>query len=132
MGRLISAGALAYEQLDFFFPPGSVSRATGIISSDLVLTAFVNNALLSWPLQDGTMVADSSISSGKIYFNEISAAPGGYYSIRFFPDRIGYYRFSFLHPIYGIELERSFDVVPAGVLRPSTGGVIASTSGSRC
>jgi len=130
MGRLISAGALAYEQLDFFFPAGSVSRATGIVPSDLVLTAFVNNVLLAWPLEDGAAVADSSISAGKVYFNEIAGSPG-YYSVRFFPDRIGYFRFSFLHPAYGIELERSFDVLPPGVLRPSSGGVIPST-GSRC
>jgi hypothetical protein len=132
MGRLISAGALAYEQLDFFFPSGTVNRVTGIPSSSLQMWLFVNNQILSWPLVDGTMVADSSISSGHVYFSEIAANPG-FYSLRFFPDRTGYWRIVLLSQAPPIELEKSFDVLPPGVLRPSTGGLIPSTSSSsRC
>jgi hypothetical protein len=130
MGRLISAGALAYEQLDFFFPSGSISRATGITASDLRMSLFVNNTFLHWDLTDGAAVPDSAISSGHVYFNEISGSPG-YYSVRFFPDRVGYFRFVFIHSAYSIELEKEFDILPPGVLRPSSGGVIPST-GSRC
>jgi hypothetical protein len=133
MGRLISAGTLAYEQLDFFFPPGSTSRIAGIPASSLQMWLFVNNQILSWPLVDGTMTADSSIVAGSIYFNEISSSPG-FYSVRFFPDRVGFFRIVFLSQSYSIELEKAFDVLPPGVLRPSSGGLIPSTSSSnsRC
>lgn len=129
MGRLISAGALAYEQLDFFLPAGSVNRVSGIVVPNLQMTMFVNNSVLAWPLVDGSAVADSSVVSGSIYFNEIAAAPG-FYSVRFFPDRVGFYRLVFLASSYGIEVEKEYDVLSPGVLRPATGGLIPSTS--RC
>lgn len=133
MGRLISAGVLAYEQLDFFFPAGTVTRVAGIPASGLQMWLFVNNQILSWPLVDGTMVADSSIVAGSVYFNEIAASPG-FYNVRFFPDRVGFFRMVFLSQPYSIELSREYDVLPPGVLRPSTGGLIPSTSpsNSRC
>lgn len=133
MGRLISAGALAYEQLDFFLPSGSVNRIAGIPASSLQMWLFVNNQILSWPLVDGTMIADSGIVAGSVYFNEIAASPG-FYSVRFFPDRVGFFRLVFLSQSYSIELVRELDVLPPGVLRPSSGGLIPSTSSSssRC
>jgi hypothetical protein len=133
MGRLISAGVLAYDQLDFFFPAGSVSRVAGIPVSGLQMQLFVNNQVLAWPLVDGTMVPDSGVSAGSVYFNEIPAAPG-FYSIRFFPNRVGFFRLVFLNPSYSAEVEKEYDVLPPGVLRPSAGGLIASTSSpnSRC
>lgn len=129
MGRLISAGALAYDQTDFFLPAESSNRVSGIVVANLRMTMFVNNAVIPWTLVDGSFVPDSSISAGSVYFNEIAAAPG-YYSVRFFPDRIGFYRLCFV--TVGIEVDREYDVLPAGVLRPGTGGLIPSTSSSRC
>lgn len=129
MGRLISAGALAYEQLDFFLPAGSSNRVPGIVVANMQMTMFVNNAVIAWPLTDGGAVADSSISAGRVYFNEIAAAPG-FYSVRFFPDRVGFYKLSFVVTAYSIEVDKEYDVLPPGVLRPSTGGIIPSTS--RC
>lgn len=133
MGRLISAGTLAYEQLDFFLPPGSVNRITGIPASSLQMWLFVNNQILSWPLVDGTTVADSGIVAGSVYFNEIAASPG-FYNVRFFPDRVGFFRLVFLNQSYSIELVRELDILPPGVLRPPSGGLIPSTSSSssRC
>ncbi len=130
MGRIISAGALAYGQPDFFSPAGNFGRIPGILASGLQMWLFVNNQILSWPLLDGSMVADSSISAGSVYFNEISASPG-FYSVRFFPDRTGFFKLVFQSLFYGIESEVEYDVLPPGVLRPSTGGLIPSTS-SRC
>jgi hypothetical protein len=133
MGRLIPAGTLAFEQLDFFVPAGTVNRMSGIPASGLQMWLFVNNQILSWPLVDGTATPDSSIVSGSVYFNEIAACPG-FYSVRFFPDRVGFFRFVFLSQPYSVELIKEFDVLPPGVLRPSSGGLIPSTSSSnlRC
>lgn len=129
MGRLISAGSIAYEQLDFFVPAGSVNRVNGIVPSALQMTMFVNNVAIAWPIVDGSAVADSSVSAGRVYFNEIAANPG-FYNVRFFPDRVGFYRLVFLYSVLGQEVVREYDVLAAGVLRPSTGGLVPSTS--RC
>ncbi len=92
----------------------------------------MNNSVLFWPLVDGSSVPDSSVVAGNVYFNEIASCPG-FYSVRFFPDRVGFFRFVFLHSGYSIEVEKDFDVLPPGVLRPSSGGLIPSTSSSsRC
>jgi hypothetical protein len=80
----------------------------------------VNNQILSWPLLDGTAVADSSISAGNVYFNEIIGAPG-FYSLRFFPDRVGYWRISVVASSFESLLE--FDVNPASA---QSSGLIAS------
>ena len=129
MGRLVSAGSLVYEQLDFFLPPGSINRVTGIPAANLSVIVFANNMALSWSLADGTSVPDSSVSSGIVYFNEIASNPG-YYSVRIFPDRVGSWRLVFQNISLAVELIREFDALPPGVLRPSTGGLIASTSKS--
>ena len=61
MSRLIAAGAVVYDQPDFYSSPGT--RATGVVLANLSLTLFVNNGLLSWPLEDGSAIADSSITA---------------------------------------------------------------------
>lgn len=118
MSRLIAAGAVIYEQLDFYYPPSSITRPTGIVSANLSSTLFVNNGILSWPLVDGSLVADSSISAGSLYFNTISGA-AGFYSLRFFPHMVGFWRIIIKHASYSIEIIKDYDVVPSGSFKPS-------------
>lgn len=129
MGRLISAGSICYDQLDFFSPVPPFARMMGAASSDLSVRLFVNNAIVSWPIASGVSVLDSSVASGKVYFSEIPGNPG-FYSIRFFPDRVGFWRIVFTHVALGVEEIREYDAFPPGVLRPSTGSLVPSTS--RC
>ena len=63
---------VAFDQLDYYI--GSV-RYTNINVSNLSSILFVNNVPINWPLCDGSLVPDSSVSSGHIYFNQISGAP---------------------------------------------------------
>jgi hypothetical protein len=124
MSRLIAAGTVVYGQLDFFNPP--TIRATGIVLANLTLTLFVNNQILNWPLEDGSAIADSSISAGSIYFNEISGSPG-YYAIRFFPHQIGFWRLIIKHNAFSQEVVKEFDVIASGSLKPtSSAGLNAS------
>jgi len=124
MSRLLAAGAVVYEQLDFYNPP--TMRATGVVPANLTLTLFLNNQLLSWPLEDGSVVADSSISAGSVYFNEISGSPG-YYSVRFFPHQIGYWRLIIRHSAFSQEEKKEFDIIASGSLKPtSAAGLNAS------
>ena len=113
MGRLVSAGCLVRDQIDLFTPPTSINRVVGEVPSQLVLTVFANNGVLAWPLVDGTNTPDSSISAGSVHFNEIVGAPG-YYSLRFFPDRTGFWRLVVREQALGEEIIKEFDVVPAG------------------
>jgi hypothetical protein len=129
MDRLVSAGSIVYEQLDFFLPPGSTNRVTGIPAVNVSVRVFANNVLLPWSLIDGLIIPDSSVTSGSVYFNEISSNPG-FYSVRIFPDRIGFWRLVFLNSTLSTEIIKEFDAIPPGVLRPSSGGLNASTSKS--
>ncbi len=128
MGRIISAGSLCYGQADFYVPVGSFTRPAGILFSNVQLRVFLNNALVSWPVLDGSGVSDASVSAGKIYFNEISGSTG-FYAVRFFPDRVGAWRLVLQIPAYAVESVLDFDALPPGVLRPPSGGLIPSTSG---
>ena len=111
MGRLLSAGQIVRDQIDIYIPAGSVNRKAGENFTQLVLVSFVDNNLIAWPLADGTNVPDSSISAGVVYFNQIAGAPG-FYSIRFFPDRIGYWRLVFQEQALGEEVILSYDIIP--------------------
>lgn len=116
MSRLVHAQALIYDQLDFYAGTTRISVALASLQSRL----FVNNQLLSWTLEDGVLVADSSISATKIYYNEISGS-AGYNSIRFFPDRVGFWRLVISYST--TEIIKEYDVTSA---KSATGGLNAS------
>lgn len=112
MSRLLPAGQLIRDQVDLYMPAGSINRVVGESVTALSLAIFVDNGLLSWPLADGTTVADFSISAGTVYFNQIVGA-NGYYSVRFFPDRVGFWRLIFREMTLNEEVILSYDVSPA-------------------
>ena len=112
MGRQLSAGQLIRDQIDLFMPAGSINRVTGESFISLTLNIFVDNGLLSWPLADGSAVADFSVSAGTVYFNQIAGSPG-YYSVRFFPDRMGFWRLIFREVTLNQEIILSYDVASA-------------------
>ncbi len=112
MSRLLPAGQLIRDQIDLYMPAGSINRVVGESFASLSLTIFVNNGLLTWPLADGTNVADSSVSAGVVYFNGIAGA-NGYYAVRFFPDRIGFWRLIFREATLNEEVILSYDVTSA-------------------
>lgn len=81
----------------------------------MAVKTFANNSALPWPVADGTSLPDSSISAGTVYFNEIPGAPG-YYSLRFYPDRTGFWRLVVKSTSTDSESVLEFDVdAPASV-----------------
>lgn len=124
MGRLLSAAALVRDQIDLYLPPGSVNRAQGYSVSGLSLALFFNNALVAWPLVDGSLVPDSSVSAGTVYFNEIQGSPG-FYAVRFFPDSVGFWRVVLTAANIQTERILEYDIAPAGS-KSGQGGLIAS------
>jgi hypothetical protein len=126
MNRLVSAGALIYAQPDIFSPSSPHERISGLDFSDIQFRLFINNSTISWPLVSGLGVPDSSIVSGKVYFNQITSNEG-FYSVRFFADRVAFWRLVLQVPSYMTESMLDFDVVAPGALRPSPSGLVAST-----
>jgi hypothetical protein len=112
MGRQLPAGQLIRDQIDLYMPAGSINRVVGESYQSLQLSVFADNGLIAWPLADGSTVADSSVSAGTVYFNQIAGAPG-YYAVRFFPDRVGFWRLVFREPTLNEEVILSYDVAPA-------------------
>ena len=122
---MLNSGSVICDQLVIYNPANSFTRDTGIVISDLTLTLFVNNVSVNWSLVDGSSILDYQISPGYIYFNEISGNPG-FYSLRFFPDRIGYWNLSLVYSGTTVEYVREFDVVPAGSFGSTTSGLVTS------
>jgi hypothetical protein len=89
-GRIVQANQVVLDQVDFFSSDG-FTRVTGLIPASLVSHIFFNNSLQPWPLVSGNLVPDAQIAAGRIYFNEIPGNPG-FYSVRFRPDALGYWR----------------------------------------
>lgn len=126
MSRIVSAGAVAYAQADFYQPKGSINRLSGLVPASLTMKVFANSSLLSWPLEAGSGVSNSGVSAGTVYFEEVSGA-SGFYLVRFFPDRTGFWRIVLSYVALQQEVALEFDVVPAGVFKAvPRGGLSAS------
>ena len=110
MGRSVLTGTLTRLQADFFSAPSV--RAEGVLASDITVSLFYNNSPVSWSIRDGASTPDSSISSGTVFFSEIAANPG-FYSVRLFPDRVGYWRIVLRSTSLAQESVYEFDVIPA-------------------
>jgi hypothetical protein len=125
MGRIVSAAGVINDQLDYYQAPDSIVRVINIPINNISLKTFYNNTLLSWTFVDGSMVLDSSIAAGKIYYNEIVDNPG-YYTIRTYFDRVGFWRLIFVNSALNSEIIKEYDVLPVGAFSPSSGGLNAS------
>lgn len=120
MSRLVPAGSLARDQIDILDGGTGPDRVELVTLPDLTVKVFFNNTPLSWPLADGSLTADSGISAGTVYFNELSGEPG-YYGIRFFPDNVGYWRVCIRYSVTGQEITKDYDVVPGASGRGGNG-----------
>ena len=85
------------------------------------MLVFVDGQVLSWSLVDGAFVADSGIGAGLVCFNEVAGA-AGFYLVRFFPDRTGFWRIVLQHPDLG-EVVCEFDSLPS---TPQSSGMLTS------
>lgn len=121
MGRTVNAGSIVRGQMDLY--SAGITRQAGVLSSAVTAAVFYNNLPVSWPVVDGSSVTDASVSSGSVYFHEISGV-SGYYAVRFFPDRVGFWRVCLKHAGLSTEAVLEFDVVPAA--QPVSGGLNAS------
>lgn len=130
MNRIVSAGQVIRDQVDVYSTAGRIARQQRLTVAAFTTKLFLDNVLQTWPLLDGSTVPDSSVSSGSVYINEISGNLG-YYSVRFFPNKVGFWRL--LVTVSGLNTEDilGFDVVAAGSFGGSSGsgGLNASFTG---
>jgi hypothetical protein len=121
-GRLVQINQTILDQADFFALDG-FTRVQGLTISDVVGQLFFLNQAQPWPLVTGIGVTDAQVVSGKVYFNEVQGSPG-YYSIRWRPNALGYWRMSMTYPAGMQVLAQDFDVGQAAT--PPASGVKAS------
>jgi len=108
-GEIVQANQVVLDQVDFF-QSDNYTRVTGLIPSSLVSKIFYNNVQQSWPLISGLGIPDAHVTSGYIYFNEIPGNPG-FYSIRFRPNAIGFWRNLLSYPAGQQIVAQGFDVI---------------------
>lgn len=123
-GRLVTINQTILDQADFFQPDG-FTRVMGITATGGLITSvlFYNNIEQPWPLTDGVPVIDDKVASGKVYWNEIASEPG-YYTVRFRPNALGYWRLLINYPTGTQIVAQDYDVVARMPL--SGGGLKAS------
>lgn len=130
-GRVVQANQVVLDQVDFFLPDG-FTRATGLSVGSLISQIFFNNFPQPWPLVSGLGVTDAQVVSGRIYFNELAGNPG-FYSVRFRPNALGFWR-NLLTYTAGQQISaQDFDVVQSAPAMES--GINASfvkPSGEGC
>lgn len=108
-GRQVYANQVVLDQADFFQSDG-FTRVPGLIASLVTHQLFFDNILQPWTLVNGQGVSDTLVVSGKVYFHEIAGQPG-YYSVRFRPNAIGYWRLLINYPA-GLQITaQDYDVL---------------------
>lgn len=121
--RQVISGNLVRDQADFFVVGSDSVRQPGLVAVNISASLFSNNVYQTWQFLDGAGIPDSSISSGAVYFNEIVGSPG-FYSIRFFPNAMGFWKLSLTWSSGNATLNKCYDVVPSAINQNA--GLIAS------
>ena len=122
-GRLVRINQTILDQADFFQSDG-FTRVSGLTIVDLTSQVFFNNILQTWPLVDGSTVSDNQITSGSLYFHEISGTSGNY-SVRFRPNSAGYWRTLLTYSAEQQILAQDYDVT-AEPVQVTGGGLKAN------
>ncbi len=90
--RNVPSGQVILDQADFFLGDG-FTRVAGISVGQITSKLFLGNVVQAWSLASGLGLTDAQLVAGKVYFNEVPGSPG-YYSVRFRPNSVGFWRLS--------------------------------------
>lgn len=105
--RQIQVNQVFYDQIDIF-QADFFSRVPGLLVTDVVLTLTLNNTPVSWPLVDGSGVTDGQVTSGFVYWAELTT---GGYGVRLFPNSLGHWNLSIAYAPRTQIVTIDFDVV---------------------
>lgn len=89
--RFVQINLVVFDQVDIF-QSDFYNPVTGLGPSNVTLSVFFNNTLVTWPLVDGSSVIDSQVVAGSVFWNELSS---GAYGVRFYPNNLGHWRLVF-------------------------------------
>lgn len=117
--RRVEANQTVVDQADLFQGNG-YDRVAGVLHGAITLKVFWNNVTQSWPMADGTGLTDAQIQSGRVYWNEIPGAPG-FYSVRFRPTGVGFWRLSLTYPAGSQARVLDYDVYLESTATHQTG-----------
>lgn len=106
--REVPSGRVSFDHVDLFLGDG-MTRAQGVLVSDLLLRIFFNGTQLDWPLVSGVDVPDIRVAAGKVYWTEISA---GFYSVRFVPNAVGPWRLLLSYEVEDQAVSLTYSAVP--------------------
>lgn len=120
--RLVRTNQTVVDQIDFFAVDG-FNRQAGLTIIDLATRVFCDNAVQPWVLVNGAAVPDALVKSGSLYFHEITGADG-YYSLRFRPTAVGYWRIVVTYTAGQQIAAQDYDV--AAESPQLNGGLVAS------
>lgn len=91
---MIQVNRVVYDQVDIF-QADFFTRVIGLLFTDVTVSLTRDNVVAAWPLVDGTLVPDSQVVAGRIYWNALST---GAYGIRYFPNALGHWNLSVAWP----------------------------------
>jgi len=123
VNRSVPTSTLVFDQVALYAVDG-VTRVTSAAASGLIIKVFLNGALQNWTVAAGAGVQNAQISSGTVYFQEISGAPG-FYSVRMFLPAPGFWTFSLVYTSVLQERVLSYDA-KASSSDCGSSGIIAS------
>ena len=130
-GRVVQANQVVLDQVDFFMPDG-FTRVSRLAPGFLEAQIFFNNNPQAWPLVDGSGIADAQVNAGYVYFHEILGLLG-FYSVRFRPDSLGYWRIVLTYPAGLQTSAQDFDVVQgAPAMETGLRASFVKPEGSNC
>lgn len=116
-GRIVQVNQVVLDQVDFF-DGGGFTRVVGVTVTDLISDIFYNNLKQPWPLVSGTGVTDAQVAAGTVYFQQIAGEPG-FYSVRFRPNAVGFWRNLLTYTAGQQNSAQDFDVVASSPLLES-------------
>ncbi len=97
---------MIFDQVDLL-SADQYTRIPGVSASNVTMTLFLNNTVVSWPLVEGALVSDVQVASGSVYWN---ALPNQGYGIRFFPNSIGHWNLLIAYPGTSQLISLDYDV----------------------
>lgn len=89
--RFVQINQVIFDQVDIF-QSDFFNPVTGLDPTDVSLSVFFNNTLVTWPLVDGSSVIDSQVVAGSVFWSELST---GAYGVRFYPNNLGHWKLVF-------------------------------------
>ena len=87
------------------------ARVSGLTYDDFTVQGVFNSSYSVVSTLDGSGISNLQITPGFIYINEVE--PGsGLYSIRFWPNAVGYQSFYIIYDAFSTESRFDYDILP--------------------